>query len=123
MRAGPVHFPLTAAAEFLPIDLAQLIGVSMSLLLILIPVIGATVRFAGKPFVEALLKLGVGQVFDSNRSLPADLASQKDVELLSRRVLELEQELNRLKGRGQGLAIAGVTGDGELERRPLDRIR
>ena len=123
VRAGAVHFPLIPAAEFLPIDLAQLIGISMSMLLVLIPVIGATIRFAGKPFVEALLKLGVGQVFDPARSLPADAASQKDVELLSRRVLELEQELNKLKGRGQVVAIADVTGDGEAARRAVERIR
>jgi len=119
-----VNIPFVAAAEFLPIDLPELIGISLSMLLVLIPVIGATIRFAGKPFVEALLKLGVGNVLDPARSLPADAASQRDVEMLSRRVLELEQELTKLKGgRGQMLAIADVTGDVEPERRGVERIR
>lgn len=120
-----MHFPHFFAAEFLPIDLTQLIGISMSLLLILIPVIGVTIRFAAKPFVEALIKLGVGQVFDRS-GLPSDAASTKDVEMLSRRVLELEQEVTKLKGlparTAPVLAIADVSGDEESRAR-AERVR
>lgn len=120
---APVHPPLLFAAEFLPIDLTQLVGISMSMLLVLIPVIGATVRFAGKPFVEALLKLGVGHVFEPRGAM--DPGTANEVARLSRRVLELEQEVDKLKGLSarQIVAVADVVGDGLAEHPELKRVR
>lgn len=120
---APVHLPLLLGTEFLPIDLVQLIGISLSMLMLLIPVIGATIRFAGKPFVEALLKLGVGHVFEPRGAFDAGTATE--VARLSRRVLELEQEVDKLKGlpARQIVAVADVVGDAHAEPRELKRVR
>jgi hypothetical protein len=86
------------ATEFLPIDLTALIASTLGMMVVIIPVLGLTIRFAAKPLVEALRSVGVlgGPV---GSGIPA-----RDFELLSRKVLELEQEVSRLKGlpaRGQ----------------------
>ena len=68
----------------------------MSLFIILIPVLGATVRFAARPLVDALLQsgaLGSRAQFEN-----AELAR------LTRRVLELEQEVARTKGELRGVS-------------------
>lgn len=75
--------------EIQPINVPELVGTMMALLIALIPVMGATVRFAAKPLIDALQQSGaLGSRSGSN-----------EVELarLSRRVLELEQELARRK--------------------------
>jgi hypothetical protein len=74
------------AVEFLPVDVTQLVAVALGCLIPLIFVLGITMRFAAKPLVEALGKL-------RENGAPA-----RDVEMLSRRVLELEQEVLRLRG-------------------------
>ena len=74
------------AVEFLPVDVTQLVAVALGCLIPLIFVLGITMRFAAKPLVEALSKL-------RENGAPA-----RDVEMLSRRVLELEQEVLRLRG-------------------------
>jgi hypothetical protein len=73
------------AVEFLPVDVTQLVAVVLGCLIPLIFVVGITMRFAAKPLVEALGKL-------RENGTPA-----RDVEMLSRRVLELEQEVLRLR--------------------------
>ena len=73
------------AVEFLPVDVTQLVAVVLGCLIPLIFVVGITMRFAAKPLVEALGKL-------RENGAPA-----RDVEMLSRRVLELEQEVLRLR--------------------------
>ena len=75
----------TADMEIQPVNLTELAGVVMGTLIVLIPIMGATARFAAKPLVDALLQSG----------LLGNRAPTSDVELgrLSRRVLELEQEL------------------------------
>jgi hypothetical protein len=86
--------PVFATPEVMPIDLPQLVAISLSLMLFIIPVLGATVRWAIKPVLEALLQAGViGPA--SRTQLPA--GDDKPVERLERRVLELEQELNKVK--------------------------
>ena len=74
------------AVEFLPVDVTQLVAVALGCLIPLIFVLGITMRFAAKPLVEALGKL-------RENGAPA-----REVEMLSRRVLELEQEVLRLRG-------------------------
>jgi hypothetical protein len=109
--------------EFLPVNITDLIGITGSMLLVLIPVIGLTVRFAAKPFVEALLRLGVGQAFE--RQQVGEVASSKELAMLTRRVLELEQELDKLKGQpGRQLAaVADVSSDGSVTTRESRQVR
>ena len=76
--------------EIQPVDLTALAGIILGSLVVLIPVMGATARFAAKPLIDALVQSGL-----FTRSQPA---ADSDLGRLSRRVLELEQELARLKG-------------------------
>jgi len=69
--------------------MTQLVAVVLGCMIPLIFVLGITMRFAAKPLVEALGKL-------RENGAPA-----KELEVLSRRVLELEQEVLRLRA-GQG---------------------
>ena len=80
---------MSLGVEFLPVDVTQLVAVALGCMIPLIFVLGITMRFAAKPLVEALGKL-------RENGAPA-----KELEVLSRRVLELEQEVLRLRA-GQG---------------------
>ena len=80
---------MSLGVEFLPVDMTQLVAVVLGCMIPLIFVLGITMRFAAKPLVEALGKL-------RENGAPA-----KELEVLSRRVLELEQEVLRLRA-GQG---------------------
>ena len=71
--------------DFLPVNVTELVASVLGLLIPLVAVIGFTIRFAAKPLVEALGKL-------RENGAPA-----KELEVLSRRVLELEQEVLRLR--------------------------
>jgi hypothetical protein len=75
-----------AAVEFLPVDVTQLVAVALGCMIPLIFVLGLTMRFAAKPLVEALGKL-------RENGAPA-----RELDMLTRRVLELEQEVLRLRG-------------------------
>ena len=82
---------MSLGVEFLPVDVTQLVAVALGCMIPLIFVVGITMRFAAKPLVEALGKL-------RENGAPA-----KEVDVLSRRVLELEQEVLRLRaGQGSG---------------------
>jgi hypothetical protein len=72
--------------DFLPVNVTELVAAVLGLMIPLVVVIGFTIRFAAKPLVEALGKL-------RENGAPA-----KELEVLSRRVLELEQEVLRLRG-------------------------
>ena len=72
--------------DFLPVNVTELVASVLGLLIPLVAVIGFTIRFAAKPLVEALGKL-------RENGAPA-----KELEVMSRRVLELEQEVLRLRG-------------------------
>ena len=76
---------MSLGVEFLPVDVTQLVAVALGCMIPLIFVVGITMRFAAKPLVEALGKL-------RENGAPA-----KEVDVLSRRVLELEQEVLRLR--------------------------
>ncbi len=76
---------MSLGVEFLPVDVTQLVAVALGCMIPLIFVVGITMRFAAKPLVEALGKL-------RENGAPA-----REVEVLSRRVLELEQEVLRLR--------------------------
>jgi hypothetical protein len=71
--------------EIQPVDLTALIPATLGVLIVLVPVIGFTVRFAIKPIVDALSR---------NRETAAP---GREVELLAARVRELEEEVIRLK--------------------------
>jgi len=71
--------------EIQPVDLTALILGSLGILIVLIPVFGLTVRFAIRPIVEAL-----GRAKEMG-------APTREVEALSARVRELEEEVVRLK--------------------------
>jgi len=71
--------------DFLPVNVTELVAAVLALLIPLVAVIGFTIRFAAKPLVEALGKL-------RENGAPA-----KELEVMSRRVLELEQEVLRLR--------------------------
>jgi len=77
---------MSLGVEFLPVDMTQLVAVVLGCMIPLIFVVGLTMRFAAKPLVEALGKL-------RENGAPA-----RELEVLSRRVLELEQEVLRLRG-------------------------
>jgi hypothetical protein len=68
-----------------PVDLTALVPAVLGILVVLIPVIGFTVRFALKPIVEALSR--AREVAPPGR----------ETELLAARVRELEDEVMRLK--------------------------
>jgi len=72
--------------DFLPVNVTELAAAVLALMIPLVAVVGFTIRFAAKPLVEALGKL-------RENGAPA-----KELEVLSRRVLELEQEVLRLRG-------------------------
>jgi hypothetical protein len=82
------------ATEVMPIDLPAVLGISLGMMLFIIPVLGATVRWAIKPVLEALLQVGVIGPGSRGQALPGGEAK---VERLERRVLELEQEVEKLK--------------------------
>jgi cell division protein FtsB len=72
--------------DTLPIDLTQLMAAIMASLLVLIPVLGLAIRFAAKPFADALVaSRGEG-------ARPADL------EALRTRIDALEHEVKELNG-------------------------
>lgn len=75
--------------EFQPINLAEVMGIGLGMMVVLIPIMGATVRFAAKPLIDALLQAGLLS--------PRAPTSDSELGRLSRRVLELEQELARRK--------------------------
>lgn len=72
--------------EIQPVNLNELVGVALGMLVVLIPVMGATVRFAAKPLIDALLQSGL-------IGTRAQATTESELARLSRRVLELEQEL------------------------------
>ncbi len=76
--------------EFQPIDLTATLGVVLGMMVVLIPITGLTLRFAAKPLIDALLQSGL---LGGNRS-----SDSAELSRLSRRVLELEQELAKQKG-------------------------
>lgn len=76
--------------DFQPVNLVELMGVTLGMLVVLIPVAGVTLRFAAKPLVEALVSSGM-----LHRS--AQPANEAELGRLQRRVLELEQQVAKLK--------------------------
>jgi cell division protein FtsB len=75
--------------DTLPIDLTSLVAAIMALLLVLIPVLGLAIRFAARPFVDALVaSRGEG-------AQPADLQA------LRTRIDTLEHEVQELSGQPQ----------------------
>jgi len=76
---------MSLGVEFLPVNVTELVAAALGLMIPLIFVVGITMRFAAKPLVEALGKL-------RENGAPA-----KELDVLSRRVLELEQEVLRLR--------------------------
>lgn len=75
--------------DTLPIDLTQLVAAIMASLLVLIPVLGLAIRFAARPFVDALVaSRGEG-------ARPADL------EAVRTRIDALEHEVKELSGQPQ----------------------
>lgn len=106
--------------EFQPVDLKDLIGMSIAMLVVLIPVIGLTIRFAAKPLVDALIAAGV--IGNQQARAAADAPTRREVDLMARRMLELEQEVARLKG---GLQPVASYEEGAPVARPveLQRVR
>ncbi len=90
--------------EFLPVDVPQLVAIVLGCMIPLIFVIGLTMRFAAKPLVEALGKL-------RENGAPA-----RELDVLSRRVLELEQEVLRLRA-AQGSSAPGLEAGSALRLR------
>lgn len=76
--------------EIQPVNLNEIVGVTLGMLVVLIPVFGATIRFAARPLVDALMQAGV-------IGPRTQAANEAELGRLSRRVLELEQELSRRK--------------------------
>jgi hypothetical protein len=70
--------------QVLPVDLVGLVSVILGISVVLVPVIGATVRFALTPAVTAL-----GRVFESRDA-------DENMRLLERRLEVQEQEISLL---------------------------
>lgn len=70
--------------QVLPVDLTGLVAVVLGISVVLVPVIGVTIRFALTPAVTAL-----GRVFESRDS-------DESVRLLERRLEVQEQEISML---------------------------
>ena len=94
--------------EIQPVDLSALTAIVLGSLVVLIPIMGATARFAAKPLIDALVQSGL-----FTRTQPT---ADSDLGRLSRRVLELEQELARLKG-------PAVTDERPAEPQPVELRR
>jgi|GEM_PF-368528 hypothetical protein len=73
--------------EIQPVDLTALAAVVLGSMVVLIPIMGATLRFAGRPLIEALLQSGL----IGRQQQPS--VDQAELARLTRRVLELEQAL------------------------------
>jgi hypothetical protein len=65
----------------LPVDLTSVLGVTLGLMTVLIPIAGFTLRFALKPIVEAM-------IMARNRG-----ASRDEISILEKRIALLEREL------------------------------
>ena len=86
-KTTTLHFHIeNFMPAFTPDDITQLIATVLSLLLVLIPVAGWTLRFALKPLVEAYSAL-------RQTSPPSELV------ILQRRILELEVQVRTLEAR------------------------
>lgn len=91
-----------------PVDLTELIGVTLGMLVVLIPITGVTLRFAAKPLVDALVQSGL-------LSRTPQPASDAELGRLQRRVLELEQQVAKLKA-SEPLAALDAELSAELRR-------
>lgn len=78
--------------EVLPIDLTELVATILGVSIVLVPVIGLTVRFALSPAVEALSK-----VFESR-------GADEQLRILQRRLELQDQELAALQHTVQNLS-------------------
>jgi hypothetical protein len=109
--------------EFQPVDLQAVIGIIGGMLMVLIPVMGATIRFSAKPLIELLTQTGVIGSAAARATLEAP--SKKEHELLARRVLELEQELAKVKALKAPEPLAQLEADASPAGRSaeLHRIR
>ena len=76
--------------EIQPVNLPELAAVILGMMMVLIPIMGATVRFAARPLVEALMMSGLLEKRTATPESTPELG-------LTRRVVELEQELAQLK--------------------------
>jgi hypothetical protein len=111
--------PKGNAMEFQAVDLKELVGITLGMLVVLIPVMGATIRFAAKPLIDVLVQSGIIGSKDAQAALNAPTKSE--LERLSRRVLELEQEVRGLKG---ALPAPVVALEADAPRPPeLHRVR
>lgn len=110
--------------EFQAVDLKDLVGITLGGLIVLIPVMGATIRFAAKPLIDALVQSGIMGSRDTQGALNS--ASKADLERLSRRVLELEQEVRSLKALPAGTSqVSALESEPASASRPpeLHRVR
>jgi hypothetical protein len=109
--------------EFQPVDLKELIGIVGGMLVVLIPVMGATIRFSAKPLIELLTQTGV--IGSTAGRSAQEAPSKKEHELLARRVLELEQELSKVKALRAPEPLAQLEADASPAGRSgeLHRIR
>lgn len=91
--------------EIQPVNLPELAAVILGMMMVLIPIMGATVRFAARPLVEALVMSGLLE----KRTTPVSPEATPELGRLTRRVLELEQELAQLKaGTASDLPLADL---------------
>lgn len=90
--------------ELQPVNLTEMIGVTLGMMMVLIPIMGATVRFAARPLVEALLMSGLLE-----KKAPLPESASPELGRLSRRIVELEQEVALLKARSEPLGDLPVS--------------
>ena len=100
--------PVPGAMDLEPVNLTELVGVTLGLLTILIPIFGVTLRFAAKPLVDALVQSGM-------LTRAAQPAADGELGRLQRRVLELEQQVAKLKA-AEPLASLDAELSAELKR-------
>lgn len=78
--------------DVMPIDLTAIVAIVMGMLVVLIPIAGATARFALKPLVESFANL-----FDI-RNVEGTLdMSERRIALMEQQVEILEDEVRRLR--------------------------
>src|SRR5688500_4638408 len=80
--------------QVLPVDLTAITAIVMSMLSVLIPIAGLTLRFAIKPITESLARLRESGM------------EREKVQLLERRVALLEQEVHSIDTMKRDLASA-----------------
>ncbi len=78
--------------EVLPVNITDVIGITMGMLIVLIPIAGVTLRFAIKPIAEAMARIRESQSASQELGV-----MQQRIDLLEQQISVMESEMHRLR--------------------------